>query len=60
MLDRDGLSEQGFNDAVLLAGRSCRDALRRVCVWHQQHDAALICDPKPVVYPGGMDPNMKM
>lgn len=35
-----------FNNASLIAGRACRDALRRVCEWHQargQKDAR--CDP---------------
>ncbi len=24
-----------FNDAVLLAGRACRDAVKRSCEWHK-------------------------
>ena len=32
--DADGLLDQAFNDAALLAGRACRDANARVCAWH--------------------------
>lgn len=38
-------NEEAFDDAVLIAGRSCRDALRRVCEWHRARgDKALRCD----------------
>jgi hypothetical protein len=43
--DADGSAEHAFDDAVLLAGRSCRDALRRVCEWHKARgDKDLKCD----------------
>jgi hypothetical protein len=43
--DRDGSAERAFDDAVLLAGRACRDSLRRVCEWHKARGAAdLKCD----------------
>lgn len=60
MVDVNGDSEVGFNDAVLFAGRSCRDPLDRACASHQQHDAALICDPKPIVHEADDMGGMKM
>jgi hypothetical protein len=39
--DRDGRIEAAFNDAVLLAGRGCRDALARVCRWHVERGMTL-------------------
>jgi hypothetical protein len=45
MADTDGAAENAFNDAVLLAGRGCRDALARVCRWHQTRGAAVTCPP---------------
>jgi hypothetical protein len=32
-----------FDRNALLAGRSCRDALARVCRWHRQRGAELTC-----------------
>jgi hypothetical protein len=32
--DQGEALEQQFNNSALLAGRSCRDALGRVCRWH--------------------------
>lgn len=38
-------NEDAFNDGALIAGRSCRDALRRVCEWHKARgDKGLKCD----------------
>jgi hypothetical protein len=46
--DAEGLLEAGFNDAVLLAGRACRDALARVCRWHAERgDRDVRCPPAP-------------
>lgn len=42
--DTDGTTEQAFNDAVLIAGRACRDALARTCAWHRERGAAVICE----------------
>lgn len=39
--DTDGSAEAAFNDAVLLAGRGCRDALARVCQWHVERGMVL-------------------
>lgn len=36
--------EQAFNDGVLLAGRDCRDTLKRNCGWHQARGAQIDCD----------------
>jgi hypothetical protein len=30
-----------FDQAVLLAGRDCRDALKRVCGWHKDRGAPI-------------------
>ena len=35
LADPDGVLENEFNDAVLMAARACRDALARVCEWHR-------------------------
>lgn len=44
--DTEGTAEDGFNDGVLIAGRSCRDALGRVCQWHRERgDPKLECGP---------------
>jgi hypothetical protein len=52
--DADGIAEEGFNDGVLIAGRSCRDALGRVCQWHRERsDPRLICAPLPAREPSG-------
>lgn len=32
--DLDGSAEVEWNGSALIAGRSCRDALARVCRWH--------------------------
>lgn len=32
-----------FDQAALIAGRSCRDALARVCAWHKARGAAVAC-----------------
>ncbi len=32
-----------FDRAALVAGRSCRDALGRVCAWHQARGLKLSC-----------------
>jgi hypothetical protein len=38
--------EQAFNDAVLIAGRDCRDALGRVCRWHVERGmTGVVCPP---------------
>jgi hypothetical protein len=46
--DKAGLgrpNDEAFNDGTLIAGRSCRDALRRACQWHRARgDKALKCD----------------
>ncbi|MAN10827.1 MAG: hypothetical protein CMN63_00145 [Sphingobium sp.] len=38
--ERDALD---FDGAALLAGRSCRDALARVCRWHRARGMAVTC-----------------
>src|SRR4051812_38465049 len=51
--DNGDAIERDFNDGTLLAGRSCRDALGRVCRWHKERgDPSLICDPLPNRRPG--------
>lgn len=42
--DPEGLLEATFNDAVLLAGRACRDALKRSCEWHRDRGAKINCE----------------
>lgn len=32
-----------FDRDALLAGRSCRDALGRVCAWHRARGMMLVC-----------------
>jgi hypothetical protein len=39
--DADGSAERAWDDAVLLAGRGCRDALARVCRWHVERGLRL-------------------
>lgn len=44
--DADGSAETAWFLAGLLAGRSCRDALKRTCEWHRSRGAAeLVCTP---------------
>lgn len=46
--DVDGSLEQQQSIANILAGRSCRDALHRTCVWHRDRgDRDVDCD-KPL------------
>lgn len=45
MGDPEGLLDEAFNNAVLLAGRACRDALRRTCAWHVERGAKVTCAP---------------
>lgn len=33
--DQFGTLERGFETDLIIAGRSCRDALQRVCQWHK-------------------------
>ena len=33
-----------FDRAALIAGRSCRDALARVCGWHKARGQKVVCD----------------
>lgn len=35
MADQFGELERKFTIDALIAGRSCRDALRRLCQWHK-------------------------
>lgn len=36
-----------FDKAALLAGRDCRDALKRVCGWHKDRGAQIVsCEPR--------------
>jgi len=45
MTDTDGSLERGQTVANIIAGRSCRDALHRVCVWHKDRgDKDVDCD----------------
>ena len=38
-------NEEAFNNATLIAGRNCRDALGRVCLWHvERGDKEVDCD----------------
>jgi hypothetical protein len=39
LADPTGELERRFNDDALLAGRACRDALRRACEWHRDRGA---------------------
>jgi hypothetical protein len=32
-------NDEAFGNSVLIAGRSCRDALKRVCRWHKDRGA---------------------
>lgn len=46
--DIDGSVEQQFNINQIVAGRSCRDALHRVCAWHKERgDKDVDCDKPP-------------
>lgn len=36
-----------FDAAVRDAGQRCRDALRRVCLWHHERGLAIDCDRPP-------------
>ncbi|GEM_PF-3667251 len=33
-----------FDRAAVIAGRSCRDALARVCAWHKARGQKVACD----------------
>jgi hypothetical protein len=38
-------NEEAFNNTVLIAGRDCRDTLRRNCGWHvERGDKDVDCD----------------
>jgi hypothetical protein len=38
-------NEEAFNNAALISGRDCRDALGRVCHWHvNRGDKGVDCD----------------
>lgn len=41
MSDQFGTLERGFTTAAIIAGRSCRDALQRVCQWHKDRGMEL-------------------
>lgn len=48
LADVDGKAEGEFNDKGLIAGRSCRDALGRVCRWHVERGMKIAsCGPLP-------------
>lgn len=48
MADLDGSAEQDWNGQVLIAGRSCRDALARICRWHVERGLRGVeCGPAP-------------
>lgn len=36
MADQFGDKERGFEINSIIAGRDCRDALKRVCLWHKE------------------------
>lgn len=42
--DTDGSLEQQFEIDAIMAGRACRDALHRVCMWHKERGATVDCD----------------
>jgi hypothetical protein len=42
--DADGSLERAQTTANIIAGRSCRDALHRVCQWHKERGDAVDCD----------------
>jgi hypothetical protein len=47
--DTDGSLERGQTTENIIAGRSCRDALHRVCQWHKDRgDSEVDCD-KPAM-----------
>jgi hypothetical protein len=54
--DAQGLgrpNEEAFNNSGLIAGRDCRDTLRRNCGWHAERgDRDVDCD-KPRLTEGG-------
>ena len=41
--DPEGLLDRKFLIDVIMAGRNCRDALKRACLWHQSHGMPLYC-----------------
>lgn len=47
--DLFGTAERQFTVDALMAGRSCRDALARVCQWHKDRGAAepAVCQSRP-------------
>lgn len=50
-MDQFGITERQFLIDQIMAGRSCRDALRRVCQWHKDRGAKVDCDvatPQPL------------
>jgi hypothetical protein len=40
-------NEEAFNISAIIAGRSCRDALRRVCQWHKDRGLKDVDCDKP-------------
>ena len=42
--DADEAAGLRFDAAALVAGRACRDALGRVCRWHAERGAKIMCD----------------
>ena len=43
--------EDAFDATNIIAGRSCRDALHRVCQWHKDRGDQIDCDKPPMVMP---------
>lgn len=41
--DTFGLLDRKFTVDALLAGRSCRDALKRICEWHKARGLVIDC-----------------
>jgi hypothetical protein len=38
-------NDEAFNDGTLIAGRDCRDTLKRACKWHvERGDRDVDCD----------------
>lgn len=52
--DADGRADEAWNDSSLISGRSCRDAVGRVCQWHKDRgDKNLVCTPIRKTAPPG-------
>lgn len=47
--DVDGVADAIFNTDALIAGRQCRDALKRVCEWHRMRGFEGSCASLPPI-----------